>query len=1470
MLALTFIMSFEGPQTWAGKKVTSWLNKEFDLNTSLSSLSYSFPNQIIIGDVYIPDEEGDTLIYAKRLNVHFTGFSSSKNMLTAASVSGDYVKCYMLTKPGDSISNMDKFSDKFDSEDDTLDDGRPEFGLEIGEINLKNSSFRLEDLNCHSCTKFWLTHIQIKVKDFDLEGEYLTAGIENLATNDIYNLNIRKLKGQFAYLEQELSLKKMQLLTPKSEISGDVSFLYDDIDSFDDFNALVNMDVRLEDGSNVTSTDIQNFAPKFPDFGEIEISGDFSGKVDALKSKNLDLMLGGGTYLTGDLLINDPTELDRMYIKSDRFIFTTNSEDAGWLVSRFTTDELPSQIQNLGEINFEGSFNGFIDDFKTRGRLFSDVGTVEADLNLNKKDSSSVIYKGDLFLTELDLGVLLQDTSFGLVSADMILDGKGFDPSEMKTSFIGKIPLFQYRNYSYTGIEIDGNITEGDFTGKFEVKDPNILLDFNGKASLSKELSKYDFVAHLDSANLMALNLTKDSIINLSSELDINFTARNYDKWKGSIKVTNTLVENTTDLYFFQDILVNSDGFRANNRFISVRSGLLDLDITGDYTLKGIRNAFGHHFQRMIKFGRKEYPVGEGSFSFKLDIKNTRILSEVFLPELQVKRNSHLEGEYISAADHLDFEMQSPGFVFKDNGFNNLDIDYKGGSNISDIDLYVKEIDLSNGIHIDSLRLANEFIGDTLFFDFNWLLRDSIESKTLLHGYAMQHKDNGFQFGIRGSEFNIGDKTFTINEGNAILLDSAGIHIDNLIINGARERIAVNGNLSRNPYEILRLELENFDMNLVNYFVASQKTRFKGGLHGGVIISEALSKPKFAANLFIDSLEFNEKKLGNLNFSSDWVYGNESVTIKSVLRRGELSTLDLSGVYSANSDHNLDINIQLEGFNLKPFNPFLQGIAYNLRGELSGDLKISGSLDKPVIKGELSLPKVAFTLATLETDYNLTGVPKIKILPDKFVFDELALRDTRYGTKGTLSGKVSHKHFEDFNFDLTLRAEDFLALNTRASTEEFYYGTAFVSGDVNIIGPVETLLIKANVKAGKNSSFYLALDAATDVQKSDFVTFVGPNDGINQKLKNSNNKELGVNNGISLDFNIDVDQGSDVQVIIDQQTGTRLTASGDGAIRLLITPYQDIQMFGTYTLQKGNFLLSLENLIKKEFEAEPGGTVAWNGSPTEAILNISAKYETRADPSPLVPNYDGGRTLVNVLMHLSGQLEDPDITFNLEAPRANSSTQTFIANRLIDDDKMNQQVFSLLTFNAFVPDAGMTGGAIVSNGANGLDFLASQASNWINQLTGDYNVTLNYQNSGVTNNQDPTAVGNSQEEVEVGVSKQFFKNRVTVNGRVGVAVGENQRRDQIAGDFEIEYSITKDGKLRTKAFNRSVQDQYSFTEQNYQQGVGIFYKLDFDRWMDLFKKDKAKSETKKDSPNPPSQATRKEEENSLPPSQNSD
>jgi hypothetical protein len=89
------------------------------------------------------------------------------------------------------------------------------------------------------------------------------------------------------------------------------------------------------------------------------------------------------------------------------------------------------------------------------------------------------------------------------------------------------------------------------------------------------------------------------------------------------------------------------------------------------------------------------------------------------------------------------------------------------------------------------------------------------------------------------------------------------------------------------------------------------------------------------------------------------------------------------------------------------------------------------------------------------------------------------------------------------------------------------------------------------------------------------------------------------------------------------------------------------------------------------------------------------------------------------------------------------------------------------------------------------------------------------------------------------LSKRFFDNRIYVNIGGNFGLGTNQdpteltgRNNNVAGDFEIEYALTADGRFRIKAFQRPDYDIVS-GRNIAETGVGLFYSQEFDSLGEL-------------------------------------
>jgi hypothetical protein len=135
------------------------------------------------------------------------------------------------------------------------------------------------------------------------------------------------------------------------------------------------------------------------------------------------------------------------------------------------------------------------------------------------------------------------------------------------------------------------------------------------------------------------------------------------------------------------------------------------------------------------------------------------------------------------------------------------------------------------------------------------------------------------------------------------------------------------------------------------------------------------------------------------------------------------------------------------------------------------------------------------------------------------------------------------------------------------------------------------------------------------------------------------------------------------------------------------------------------------------------------------------------------------------------------------------------------------------------------------------EMLSNQLSNWLSQISNDFDIGVNY---------IPGQKNFNDQEVQVALSTQLLDDRVVINGNLDVrglgAISDNT--DQLTGDFDIEYKPKFSDRIRFKVFNR-FNNPYTGRQSQYTQGLGIFFRQDFDKFSDLFRK-KEKSEMKKE------------------------
>ena len=593
-------------------------------------------------------------------------------------------------------------------------------------------------------------------------------------------------------------------------------------------------------------------------------------------------------------------------------------------------------------------------------------------------------------------------------------------------------------------------------------------------------------------------------------------------------------------------------------------------------------------------------------------------------------------------------------------------------------------------------------------------------------------------------------------------------------------------------------------------------------MNGSLNINQLKSVYLPKSSLTVDNLKVNDFNLGSFKAA---IQGNQSLTNYDVnisLKEDANESLSVMGTLDVSGDNsNLDLDISFNDFILDPLNPFGADVITNIRGEISGHTSLSGQLEKPQIEGRLVLDNAGLAIPYLNVGYDFAEATIITLKNQSFIFDKALMSDVDFQSQAYLSGNISHNNFSNWSLDLNIDSDRLLVLNTIEQEESLYYGTAFVAGDIDVSGPTDQLFIEANVGTSDGTIFKIPLNDSEILSESSYISFLSPDQKTNKTT--TRDFELDDVKGLEMEFNMDINDNAEIEIVIDKQTGSSIIGRGNGSMLAQINTKGKFQMFGDFIVLSGIYNFSFGRIIQKKFKVVKDGTLAWDGSPLNADINIKALYEgINVNPSTLLDNPINQSIPTEVEVHLTGKLENPDLNFDIRFPSVNSTLNSELADRLRDKDRKEFQALSLLATGAFRSEL-----TLDSQDAFGL--VSDGVTSMLNELFAD---DENKVQLGIDLDLGKTTPEyETDSRLGVTVSTKISDN-VLINGKVGVPVG-GVSETTVAGDFEVEVLLNEDRTLSLKFFNRENSIQ-NFGEQiGYTQGVGLSYNIEFDNLKEL-------------------------------------
>ncbi len=1470
---LYLILQTASVQTFLVKRISKHFSNEIKSTISIGSFEYKFFNKVSFHRILIKDKNNDTLLYTNAITAGIRRIDFKNQIFMLGKVTLIKPVIGLITDSAGQM-NLTWLLDQLKSSGDTTKKASGNFSVDRVDIldgrfslinqNSVKSKARIDPNNLN------LSNINGTIEKIKILNDTTSFKVSDLNFRESSGFIINKINSSVRLAKQNINLTSTVISSGNSELNiARFGMTGDSINSFKNFTEKVKLDLLL-DKSQISTTELQYFMPFADSLNEtVSISGRIMGTISELRGRNIKLAYRNFTSLDCDFDFSGLPKIENAYLYIGVNSLKTDASDLGQIRLRKGLIIIPDAIKKLGNISFNGSFNGFTTDFVTYGEIRTSKGNIRTDISLRPEKGNRYRVKGLLAGNNINLGELTgKPELLGNITVHSNVDGYAYSFKKFEANLTGKIDSIEFNKYVYRNISLNGLFTEKTWDGSINIEDKNVKLDLLGLLNFKNKLPEFDFTLNVSNANLHKLNIDKlDSTSNVTMLLTANFKGNNIDNLDGEIKLLNSnfrKYNNSLELYNFSIRTYKENA----NPVLSLRTDFVDADIKGYYNFAKLGDIVKSTLNRLMPsqfhFMAIQNDTRKNNFTFNINFKNTDKINDFFRTGLLISDKSYLKGA-ILADSVINISGNADSVSFKKNVFNNLSFNTKVSGSVLRFDLKSSSFSVFGQSELKDFSVALNTEPDNFIFRVNWDNKDQVLNQGNLIARGVVAKNPGRK---RYAVLNIDiDSTHVYSDGNlwklsksSVLIDSSSINIHDLSVKSADHYYLVDGTVSENPADTLHLEFKGIDIAPLNYWINRKRNNdpsmipldFKGMLNGKILLSNVYRSLLLAGDIYVQNFSLLGSEFGNISIKSDLDNVKKIINVKATNNLNSVKMFEITGMYDP-ATKKIDLTARNTKLPISFLNPLLKAFASEISGFASGKVNMTGRTDDFILQGAEFVDNASMKINYLQTKYSLND--SIRFDKEGIKFNDLKITDVK-GNAAILSGFVDHNNFRDYVTDLTIsiNSTSFQVLNTLPRDNPLFYGTVYASGVAKIRSDPNLLSFDVSAKTGKNSKLSIPLSKGLSVSEYSYISFEDTSKLKKTKPDNSNVASV-KQIPMELNMNLEVTPDAEIQIIFDSKVGDVMKGNGSSKnLNVNLNTKGDFKITGDYIIENGEYTFTFGNLFNKPFNVESGGKIMFNGNLKDTEIDLKASYlHLKTTLAPILGTSDpkySERVSVQPQLNLSGNLFNPIVVFDIYLPDSDEETRAYLRNYISSEEEMTKQVFSLLLMNSFISQGNSNGGLSTNSSefnsnptgssaisATTFEMVSSQISNWLSQISKTIDIGLNIR---------PGYNAVSPQEAQLALSTQILNDKVVLNGNfdvrgAGATVNNN---NPLTGDFDIELKLSE--KFRFKVFNR-YNETYNAGNglSPYTQGVGIFYNQDFNKFSDLFRK-KKKSEMKKE------------------------
>jgi len=1504
-IVATVLIAINLPVTkrWAADQALQIVNRDFKAEMSTESVEVDYFGDVTIKGLKIKDYKGYDFIKAREFRANSDWFSLATNIGKNNSLSFNSLTLVnadvkVITYKGDSISNFIRFTKLFDSGDKKKNPDKPPFQLN-SRVQMIDSKVSIVNLNSPGEKGRWLTaqHVNLKAPNVKVNGGDVSALINNFSfvtTRWGKSHLVDTFSTEFSMTKDYLLLKDLTLNTDHSLLQGSIKFNLHD-GSWADFADKVRWDMNIKQGSQISGYDISYFVTNWDNSKPVNLAGSMTGPLNKFHLDNFVISNSNVNIATRTMKVNN--------ILKGNFLIETNNlstdltyKDLKAMLPTFISTKMKNFADDFGRLKYNGAARVTPQQvYIPNGNLITGIGQAKISrFSLTDYSTPMPKYSGYAEVKDLNTSVITKSKAVGLISGNFDLNGQSFDVNTMRLTTKSRISSIEIMDKEINNLYLDGLLDHRKYNGLITVNDEQAKASVKGLIDFSTKRINMDINADVDYLNMNYFTgKTGNQIV--SGQVNGKMAMSSLNDLTLDVEANNINFATAAQKYSIPNAKIKTF-LEGGSRVIDVDApGAVNGKISGRYNLADLAGMVENGLGKIL-VGPSPRKLYRGqSFAMNFDVQQG--LVSYFLPDLKLPQGAKVEGQYDGNSNNLILNLDASALQYimtkkeeiteADKALAAANPDYKinnkevtrDSAMIDSVMVRINTANLDEQIYAKVSRvLYNKNVIKDLTLsgrnDNNTVLHLAAKFK---HGSPEDEQDDNlkeyavnvnqsaneagdFVFRFEPTEVKFNDVVWAIDtspelDHSITYRKKAGdFDIRNLRIYSDKSALFIREAQFKSAKDFyVDADIDDFAIEKLLEMQSGGNTMdIKGLANGTVKIKMDKSTIQPLVDVTIDDIMMNGNDMGDITITATNGFSLNiyDVDIK-VASAGVIgnNNLHVTGTVNNNTPSpTLDFTAEMRDFDVAFAQQFVQTIFGNLRGKATGDLKIAGTLSNLDYSGDIALKGFGLKLLFTGVDYSFqdTVVPLSKGLA---ILNNIEVRDGRTNSKGTISGAIQFETLSSMGVNLVMRADNLLVLNTTQKDYDLFWGRVYGQGDLYVDGPVSSLSLSTpNMKALNGSTFTFNSGSTSNVEEFKMLRFL--KEGKNGLVTLEEKKKTGGN--MNIDFNLDVDKGTTVNVLVGNDVGNITVKGAANNLRFQMSRQGSIAMNGTYRVDNGTFISRA--ILNKTFQIEKGSSIRWDGDAMKPALDITANYVRMVSNAGEYLNL-GRLQPISILLqaNITQTLTEPKIDLNVSAMDVSSQVKETLAAKMSQEGEKVLQFGSVLLLNSF--NVSNSGGVEVDVAgvaeSSGYNILLKQLGSVLNTMSNEFQIDLNY----VKGDQ----YSNTGDRANAGVSFAVSP-RINVKTGLGIPLTNtgNTEVNYLSGEGTIEYDLSKknDGSLILRGYSKPsnigmVAGAGTNGSANQAYGGGIVWSKSFNSLFKKKKKDKktadAKAEIKTDS-----------------------